>query len=153
MSVSARNFSPPALAPERKGSKYGRVDKLNLKCEDVLICTNNIMFDSGVVRGNTYASRVITEDQIRNREAYERKQRALLTKKQESQTKQVRSDNPDSASKSPTVVFAKGFCNLQHHMRRSWHFLSSVHCTPRNTTASFWESTYRCPHRPFPGEV
>uniref|UniRef100_A0A7S4M6F5 Uncharacterized protein n=1 Tax=Odontella aurita TaxID=265563 RepID=A0A7S4M6F5_9STRA len=88
MSVAARNFPPPALAPKLKGSKYGREDKLNLNCEDVLICTNNIMFDSRVVRGNTYASPVITEDQRRNREAYERKQRAQLAKKQESRTKQ-----------------------------------------------------------------
>ena len=37
--------------------------------------TNNIMFDSRVCRGNTYAAPVLTEDQRRYKSVYERMQR------------------------------------------------------------------------------
>ena len=51
--------------------------------ENDLVCTNNIMFDSRVCRGNTYAAPVLTEDQKRMREIKERKHLARLARKEE----------------------------------------------------------------------
>ena len=89
MSVRARNFPPPALpegergggtrssAAARGGNGGGGGPPGSLEAEatarhDDLVCRSNIMFDCRVVRGNTYASPVVTEDQMRNREAYEK---------------------------------------------------------------------------------
>mmetsp|Transcript_16998 Transcript_16998/g.34890 ORF Transcript_16998/g.34890 Transcript_16998/m.34890 type:complete len:171 (-) Transcript_16998:73-585(-) len=88
MSVSARNFPPPVLFPGRTRSK-GKGSNAGFDDENSLICTNNIMFDSRVVRGNTYASPVITDDQKRNRKAYERNHRARLAREEEAQKKAI----------------------------------------------------------------
>jgi len=50
---------------------------------DKHVFSNNIHVDCRVVRGNTYASPAMTEDQKRNKEVYERTRRSQLVRKGE----------------------------------------------------------------------
>jgi len=91
--LRAQNFSLPSLHNDNnnklKYKSFHNHDK-NFTNDDVLICTNNIMFDSRVCRGNTYATPVLTEDQRRNKSVYERIQksrRLSLLQKRESEVR------------------------------------------------------------------
>ena len=44
--------------------------------ENMLHAGNNIMFDSRVVRGNTYAAQVVTQEQQRQQQVYNRNEKA-----------------------------------------------------------------------------
>lgn len=44
--------------------------------ENMLSAGNNIMFDSRVVRGNTYAAQVVTQEQQRQQQVYNRNEKA-----------------------------------------------------------------------------
>jgi hypothetical protein len=44
------------------------------------ICTKNIMFDTRVCRGNTYARPIISESEKRNKYLQEKRKRGLLTR-------------------------------------------------------------------------
>ena len=67
--LRAQNFAAPTVKPITNPLHYS-VDG-SQSCR-----TNNIMFDARVCRGNTHANPVISEDQMRNREVYERTQNA-----------------------------------------------------------------------------
>ena len=64
--LRAQNFAAPSLL----------ANTLTFRGEDVQLTTNNIMFDSRVYRGNTYARPVLTEDQKRNQKVFEHAQLA-----------------------------------------------------------------------------
>ena len=92
--LRAQNFSLPSLHNDNnnklKYKSFHNHDR-NFTNDDVLIYTNNIMFDSRVCRGNTYATPVLTEDQRRNKSVYERIQKSrrlsLLQKREESEVR------------------------------------------------------------------
>ena len=77
--LRARNFAAPSINDDTKTSKSWYNNNVNydlLKNGTMACCTNNIMFDSRVCRGNTYAKPVYTEDQRRHQEIYKRTQQA-----------------------------------------------------------------------------
>ena len=69
--LRAQNFAAPSVKPTT--INYSNVHEESISCR-----TNNIMFDSRVVRGNTYSNPVMTEDQKRNRIVFEREQVARI---------------------------------------------------------------------------
>ncbi len=69
--LAAQNFVAPSVNENEIHQKSFRQDDNN-----EILCANNIMFDSRVCRGNTYATPVLTEDQRRHHEFYERTQKA-----------------------------------------------------------------------------
>jgi hypothetical protein len=70
--LRAQNFAAPSVNDNDSHKKSFRQNDDEMQ----MLCTNNIMFDSRVCRGNTYATPVFTEDQRRNQEVYERTQNA-----------------------------------------------------------------------------
>jgi len=64
--LRAQNFD----APNVENNSWKRQD------DDVILCTNNIMFDNRVYRGNTYSKPVVTEVQRRHEEFCKRNQKA-----------------------------------------------------------------------------
>ena len=88
-SLRAKNFAAPVANHNHHTSSSssfgGKNNNHHLYNHDVndLVCTNNIMFDSRVCRGNTYAAPVLTEDQNRMRKIKERKHLARLARKEE----------------------------------------------------------------------
>lgn len=84
--LRAQNFAAPsindneqnAISTKHKKSSHRQSSSSSSSSfnkNEVMIRTNNIMFDSRVCRGNTYASPVLTEDQRRHKSVYERMQR------------------------------------------------------------------------------
>ena len=71
--LRAQNFAAPSVNDNESHTKSFRQDD---PMNNEFLSTNNIMFDSRVCRGNTYATPVFTEDQRRHRDIYERTQRA-----------------------------------------------------------------------------
>ena len=71
--LRAQNFAAPSV-----NDNNNDLHKKPFRYDEPL-CTNNIMFDNRVCRGNTYATPVFTEDQRRNQDVYERVQKARLS--------------------------------------------------------------------------
>ncbi len=75
--LRAQNFAAPSVNDNhvtKRSNWYGNDDDDSSR--NGLVCTNNIMFDNRVCRGNTYATPVFTEDQRRHQEVYKRTQQA-----------------------------------------------------------------------------
>lgn len=68
--LRAQNFAAPSVNEINNNNIHD--NPLN----HGIVYTNNIMFDSRVCRGNTYATPVFTEDQRRHQEVYKRTQQA-----------------------------------------------------------------------------
>lgn len=77
--LRAQNFAAPSVNDNNNNIKkynwYGDENDDD-SSRNGIACTNNIMFDSRVCRGNTYATPVFTEDQRRHQEVYNRTQQA-----------------------------------------------------------------------------
>jgi hypothetical protein len=79
--LRAQNFAAPSINHDNERNEISTTKhkksslSSSINNNDIMIRTNNIMFDSRVCRGNTYATPVLTEDQRRNKSVYERMQR------------------------------------------------------------------------------
>ena len=75
--LRAQNFAAPSVNDNNNIKKYNWYgDDEYDSSRNGIVCTNNIMFDSRVCRGNTHATPVFTEDQRRHQEVYNRTQHA-----------------------------------------------------------------------------
>ena len=73
--LRAQNFAAPSVNEnDLKYNSFGYNDD-SMNNENTCF-TNNIMFNSRVCRGNTFSTPVLTEEQRRNRNVYERTQLA-----------------------------------------------------------------------------
>jgi hypothetical protein len=81
MASAAYDFSQqPQAVPSKNrtkgGNGNGNAKYRENEGDENIMASNNIMFDNRVVRGNTYAAQVITQEQQRQEQVYDRNDRA-----------------------------------------------------------------------------